>query len=399
MSNAAVPINKLHLMALKLSDELTTDDELRNIDITDIYYDEKEHMLSSGELINAQFHGLPGSGKSTAMLAEVHHTNQLLGQETRIDHILPNQIVYIQVMRRIKHPMHVCIGVDEFDELGETGYNATTDKAGLNSYSDLGRAYYIHRYVCSPKDTLDKNAYLIFNVVGADKIHKFTRCLLSYKLFKGGMEREQLLGYVDIDVSAVLGTSFYKEYEFRKMQRLRLFSDYGIVHERHIFFAEVLLDAYAELRELAQYGKIEKGMAELQIDMSARKYKQINSILGTSKFTSDLLTLLQYVQFEEKQRQIIRKLKANPNSTDASIAPYTRILEHLCQQEQKVLDYWKRASTLKQYYISTLGDHDNHDHTPHPKIRRTRGTHPRRTTPAQKPVQRTDSRRTTTPTR
>lgn len=261
-------------------------------------------------------------------------------------------------MRRIIKPQHICIGIDEFDELGETGYNATTDKAGLNSYSDLGRAYYIHRFVCSPKDTLDKNAYLIFNVIGADKQRKFTRCLLSYKLFKNGMEVEQLLGYIDIDVSPILHTKFYKEYEERKMKRLRLFSEFGIVHERHIFFAKVVLDAYKELRPLALRGRIEKGMAELQIDMSARKHKQINSILGTSKFTQDLISMLLYAKYQEVEKSTIKKLqRAAEKGVDVErlIEEHRKTLERLCEQEEKVIEYWKNASTLEPIYVSNLG--------------------------------------------
>ena len=131
--------------------------------------------------------------------------------------------------------MDICVGVDEYDELGETGGNSSIDAKALNHYSDLHRAHYIHKVACSPKDTMDKNCIIILDVMGADKKHKFTRCWVYYNLFYNQMERAQLVGYIDIDVSHVLKTQFYKAYEKRKMHRLSLNSKYGIRHERDIY--------------------------------------------------------------------------------------------------------------------------------------------------------------------
>lgn len=349
-----VRIGRLHKLAMDYADDLTTDEEIRQRNVTAEYYEDKDFILKSGGLLNVQLRGLPASGKSTVMIAEVWDTNNRLGKETTVDHILPNQIVWIQVIRRITSEQHACVGVDEIDEMGDTGYNATVDGASINSYSDLGRAHYIHRYVCSPRDTMEKNAFLFLDVVAADKEHQFTRCLLSYKLMKGGLEREQLLGYVDVDVSQVLKTTLYKRYYERKMHRLSLFSKYGILHERHIFFAKVLLDAYEELLPLASVGKVDRAIAELQIDISARNLKQVNSILGTGKFTQDLLGLLQLFTYANIENEKARKLKMTPATlTQAKV--HASMRDKLMEQEKKIIHYWKSAAELESLYISNFG--------------------------------------------
>jgi hypothetical protein len=353
----------LKSIALELAEKAIDESELRHNDITPLYRQYFKSILQKKrKLLNMQLLGEPGSGKSTVMLAEVHRANKILQKRTKIDYILANQLVYAKAMANVIKEMNICIGIDEYEDMAETGGNSSIAARQLDHYSNLHRAHYVHKIACSPQETIDKNCQIKLEVIEADYEAKITRCWVYIVVYANNHYYDQLVGFANISVANVLDTKFYKEYEKRKMDRLRLHSKHGIRDEREIFTAKLILKAWERTEGRARRMKITRDMARLKIQIAARQLKEINSILVEDFCAGHIIAMANIIHDTERIREKIIKLRKAMIKDLANKERYKTYIYNLQkdieenQDELKLIEQnFTTAASLEKQFTSTLG--------------------------------------------
>ena len=75
-----------------------------------------------------------------------------------------------------------CMLIDEFNVLGDTGANATTEKSLFEAYNDISGQAGISRIMCTPKANYryDPQSFIVIDVLSKDEDKKENVCRISY---------------------------------------------------------------------------------------------------------------------------------------------------------------------------------------------------------------------------
>lgn len=155
-------INPLKERYLKVKEELITEVSLmrKSGNINELFGDYIEWKLKNRQLINIQIRGQVRTGKSTVGLTLMMWINSelvrvMLREElpNTYECIMGDQTEFLRFAK--KGTKNVCILVDEYNKMAESGANATTEKNLLDDYSSRFAAWYVHRIGCSPVGTID----------------------------------------------------------------------------------------------------------------------------------------------------------------------------------------------------------------------------------------------------
>lgn len=145
--------------------------------------------IQANELINMTIRGVVREGKSTVAATIMAYINQQIkkikkNEAPTIEKNNLNQCIVsdqLEFTRLISQKMkHICIQIDEFNKMAETGVNATTEQALFAYYSDVFAANYVHRILCTPSAIVDANCSIYLEVIGRDLETKTTRLKLMF---------------------------------------------------------------------------------------------------------------------------------------------------------------------------------------------------------------------------
>lgn len=202
--------NKFYFYANEYMSKATSDEDIASLDMTEEFWDEIEQEIEHDELVDININAKVRIGKSTTgifiakeLFERMCKIKKLKGKKPfGMRNIARDQQEYSKKMRDPELSFDVIV-TDEINELEETGENVTVEKALLNVFSDVQAGRYVHRVSCSPKGVADPNADVFLEIISVDKKRRITHAHLYYRMFRGGSEYMQLLGYVNFNVGTL----------------------------------------------------------------------------------------------------------------------------------------------------------------------------------------------------
>lgn len=354
-----IKINELKYLAIKAQDEMMTNEDLRKRNLTKTFWKEFYAMIENKELVNIQIIGEKTLGKSIIMCLLVTRGNEKLGNKMGIWAIKADQSEYGEYIRT-KNPRNVFNGIDEWNEMAETGAGATTEKSFLNYQSDVSAQEFRHRISCSPSTVVDEGATIILEVIGKNVKAKINRCLIKYRLIGTHSVHEQLIGFVDFFVGELVATeknknSWYRKYREKKYARMRLMGQYGIQNPRELEQAPIVLELFEELKDYAKTGLVSRGIIKSFIKVKRMEKKQLHSIILTEELTEELDTLLRLQTEGQKKLEKIRKLKKKGEEL-WKIQNEELAVERITKNKQILIDSYKRKIEINKEYNLKSGE-------------------------------------------
>lgn len=359
MKKKKMPQSMFLKYALEYSNKLVPDSEIMKNDLTDSFYLVIQSMLDNSELVNIAIIGYGASGKSTVECDIIWKGNKMLGNTMSVSYIDSDQSDF---QRTISNPeiKNQFRGIDEWNEMTQTGYGATTENALFSYFTEVQTQRWIHRVGCSPQRVIDKNAIIILEVYARDTKKKVTRCKLYYNIYKNAIMHTQLIGTVDFDVTAVLEQSWYKEYMKKKRHKWNLLLKDGVRDIRDIEDSEIILSVYSRMLNLAKHTNITRDMVGVFMDMQKSIMKKQTSIISDENIKGKILSLLKtkreiYI-LEYKIADINKKLSKEINEAirsflDIKLKDLEASKETLQKSIEAVIAYYNKVKDLrKEYY-------------------------------------------------
>lgn len=368
-------VNSFWHLANEFNRNLTEEEEISKIDQTGLFWDEINTMIETGELVIININGKVRLGKSTAgiyigqqIFKILQKNGHRIGETFSMNNIARDQQEKSKLMRDPTTQFTVLV-TDESNELEKGGENASAESALNKVFSDVQAGRYVHQVACSPKELVDPNADILLEVVGCDKTSRTTHMNLYYRLFKGGQEYIQLLGYVNVCVhdlisiwedklkKVFLQTSktrkeqtfvdywikkdFFCYYMIKKYEKMELITKHGINRPRMLDYAEVIIETVQRLQKLCKLNSvINHDIVRNYIKMGFRKAKIPTSIVGEELATREAMGILKlHLSYHRVMKELkgIKKKVKDPK--------FSRILPEL---EEELI--------LRNDMLSELGD-------------------------------------------
>lgn len=345
MVNNKVSISKLKYLAIKNNESVRTDEDIRQDDISDLVDQEIEDKIHNKELVNIQIIGQVTSGKSTLAIHYLLKVAKLLKFTPTINNIQGDQSEYL---RKVRDPAigNTCLMIDEWNQLGETGFNATTESALLTYYSDVQAQRYIHRISCAPRELVDPNADIVLEVLTTDRFKQSTTFLVYYRLVKASEERLQLCGRATVSVSDAIKCDFHQAYRKKKFAKMDFIIQHGIRDVRELEYARIILAAYIDLKPLVVAMNVKNDLAASTIEKIRRENKEFFSILTSEDVIRKVVGLLSLDRTMYLLGQKIKKMK----QTGQPVAEEQKAFAQLSQTRLDLLENYKKLVLLGKKY-------------------------------------------------
>lgn len=287
-----IRVGRLRYRAMKYYESTIPEDEIRKEDITKELFLEIKDRIKNKNLINMQINGNVTTGKSTLGIYFVQHILTLLDKSLSIQNITGDQVEFLRVIKNPKIT-NTALLIDEWNELGETGLNSTTDKSLFQYYSDVQAQRYIHKVSCAPKEFVDPNSDIILDIVSADKVRKVTHFLISFRFSKAEGEVIQLIGRGTINVSEILTNEVYNKYRDKKFRKMELVYSHGIRDVREIEQADIIVRVWKEMKNLANLMVVDRGVISNYVDKVRREKSELLSLLSVEDIIRKIHGLMQ----------------------------------------------------------------------------------------------------------
>lgn len=325
------------------SEDLIEEGEIAKNDVTEKFIKEIGHnMLINRESVNININSPVRSGKTTVNFAcgiIVQEGLKKLGMTTEDFGIKNIARTQYELSKKMREPEmnNVFICIDEFDDLEETGENATVEKALLKHFSKIQAGRYIHRGYCSPSDVPDDESNIILNVIQADKEERITHCRLYYKILKGGTMYTQCIGHVNLYVGHIVKNwieqgiekrfynfnktekdlklieewrrkDWYTEYMCRKFEKMDLINKKGVFRTKEMDYADVILEIIEELFDLTKIGGLNQREIKNFVRSKCREKKVPLSLVGeqiiTDRVDGNLNVWTRYFDNQRKMKKM-----------------------------------------------------------------------------------------------
>ena len=347
-----VDVNPLQEIYLDMKDKMVYESDIINSEMYNIGQVFNNYLLwklKKRELINIQIRGQVRKGKSTVGILKMYKINKLLGnpEDKMYSYILPDNSSFLRFIK--KGEENVCVLIDEYNKMTESGANATTERNLFEDYSARFAAKYNHRVACSPSGFVDMTTEVYLDVLSKDD--GWTRLKVLYKdptdRFGQNMK---LIGWMDVDVSEIIKTDLYRIYEERKMRRLGLLEKHGITDERPIEMAKFVITLFNELVTTSKIEKVTTPMikATLESIKLDLKERQMYSLIYDGEIIQTVTAMLDFVYFInkleiKKKTQMIKK-SYSPllvKEIDEQIQNFKERLGRMIATQRKYEDIWQ----------------------------------------------------------
>ncbi len=357
--NMSLPYSKLISALWEVREQQLTDEDIEQIDRTQMFYDHIIDIFVHKELLNFWFMGEVTTGKTTCAGAICDFVlKQFYGKEMKVSNMCDDQISYSRITREQSDLNNTCHVIDEDNKLSRIGFNSTTETAGLQSFSEIQAQRYLHRIYCSPSEIQDDQTHVLLEIITINKDYKFTRCKLYYRLNMPTGTLIQFIGMVDIDVSEVLDKFWYKLYRIKKFKKMKIMNDLGIDDRRIMDFTEIVMAIYEDWKEIAFDETIKKKQIKATLKTELIKQKIRISMLTQDELIDDADALLGLETEIGKRSKNINKIeneiKYNEKLTEENIKNLEKIkireikiLEKIIEKKEKLIE--KNLSIIKAY--------------------------------------------------
>ena len=356
MESGVLGIDKLKYLYLISQERLIPETEAMKTNLTQVFFQSLDDKIENKELINIHIKGEVATGKSTVAMAIQEYINNKLKISEREDtkHIDPYYLIVSDQTEYLRNPYkkdfrNICIMIDEYNRMAETGYNATTESQRYAYESDVLAQRYIHKISCSPARITDLNATIILTVMTKDIAKQITRLKLEYR--NADDFSTATIGYVDIYVGDIIQRDYYKRYREKKFLRMRLLEDNGVRDIRECEFAVIEAEAY---NELSRYSGLFKTKADTMtlvntvIKRIIRSKGLTYSILAIGEVTQETMTLL---TLNKTMKELAEKARKESNiHKRAGLEELAKLTEEALKKEieekKKLIEVYDKYLTI-----------------------------------------------------
>lgn len=350
-------VNPLQEVYLDMKDSLVPESDIINSDNYDMGMAFKNYIdwkLNKKELINIQVRGQVRKGKSTIGVGLMQLINEKLNnQPPYFSLIMSDQSEFLRFVKEGRE--NVCVLIDEYNKMSESGANATTERNLFEDYSARFAAKYNHRIACSPAGFVDVSSEIYLDVL--TKEDGWTRVKVIYKEPTDRFgQNMRLIGWMDIDVTKTLSSDDFRNYYEKKMRRLHLLEKYGITDERPIEMAKFVKRVYNELNTVADYERISNSMigATLESIKLELKERQMYSLIYDTEVIKSVSAMLDYKHFigklYKKRAKMLSGKSYNINAVkeiDTIIADFKVKLGNMLNTQTKYEQIWEEYKNIK----------------------------------------------------
>lgn len=320
-----VSVDTLKYIFLKMREVTVSEGEALKNNLTEVFIKWLREKILAGELIVINVNGEVRTGKSTTQIELVRLINRII-YELNINktsylqmwkYIFSDQTEFLRFIDRDER--NLCIGIDEFNSLANTGLNASTEESLFDYYSDVFAGQYVHRVTTGTDSMVDKNTTVMLEVIGKNKEEKITTCKLIYRDIVS--RQRMVLGRVDIYVGDLIKNwvgvaqnivergqdatkeekevlnklkkeDLYVKYQVRKYRRMDLLKKEGVRDLRELEFADIILESVLELEELSRLRKCTRELILTIVDEVIRRHKRFYSMFAKQEITSKVSAIL-----------------------------------------------------------------------------------------------------------
>lgn len=311
------------VLAMHAIDSMEPPGNLRNRNLTDLFYYELEQKVSKGELINININGPTRTGKSTAGAAICTEIKELIWKHHKLkrpmsnSNILRDQNEYSRKVKRRKESFkHECDVIDEWAEMELAGYNSTIEEKYLKQFSDVQAGRYYHRIACSPGNTTDANSDILLQSVPGSRQNGKTLFILSYRATHGEITQAITLGYIIVNVEETLKQSWYKTYLQKKEEKWELMNKHNVKSPRELEYAQIMLSTYNRTAEVMKMGLNKKKHFKIILQEEADKKGVWFSILGDKDVLETLEGMGELTQLVYETENKLKKMKGGSGSKE-----------------------------------------------------------------------------------
>lgn len=392
-------VNTLAYIANEHIKKLTDESEIETQDLTDVFYAELDMMVKEGELIIINITGKVRLGKSTEAIAlgwDIYELLKKHGQRKKherftIENIARDQLEYSQLMRN-PEVHNTAMVIDESNELEKGGENSSAEASLLKVLSDVQAARYVHTVWCSPAEINNPNADILLEVQGIDKEKRVTHNKLYYRMYRGGQEVIQFIGYVNIPVGHVIKnwedkaknifrktertpqdemrlqklreSDFFVEYNCLKHEKMELITKEGIMRPRMLQYAGVTLKVIERLKPITRSGfRVSKNVVRNYVKIETEKAKIPTSIIGIELGTGEVMGIIElYHSYYKIQKDVEKLQKAVDEGALSLTAFYNRkkeledISTDLARAIDQQLTQLRKYESINEVYNIRKGD-------------------------------------------
>ena len=266
-----------------------TQEEVERNDLTEDFFESLKYRIKYGMLISITIRGETAMGKSTAGIYLKKKINDYLIESKKreckskkerndleFETIASDQIESNRLFMRDWR--NVCILIDEYSTMAQSGENATTEQNLYTSYVDIFAQRFVHRIQCTPRSgsMFDMGATYILNIDAVDKKRGTTLATIFYNDPTSMKGIPFPLGFVKIEVNdlieewrkiediarkekktekdeGILNISkkkdFYVKYMDKKFKRMDLLDKKGVRDIRELEKAKIILEVYNRCKE------------------------------------------------------------------------------------------------------------------------------------------------------
>ena len=363
-NEANIEVNHIKMLYMKTKTEgMLTETDILQRNVTKIFWAGYIGALRHKELWNMAIRGKTGGSKSTIGIKVLYVgtmelikqgviTKKMIEEAGGIQKYLYTRINSDQtefIRFAMKEKGNTITVIDEFSTMGETGLNATTEKAMYTEHSDLFAQERIHKISCSPTHINDRNADIILDYVGKDEEKKISQFKLGYRDTTDWMV--YYLGYVNFYVGDVMEMPFYKKYREKKFKRLDLLKKHGIRNVKELEFSRIVMETYKKMKILAEIGKQNEEMilANIMAIIRASESKMQYSIISLNFLVMQVKSMLSLIteitRFKKKlEKEEDRERK---NIIKVAILEYNSMLKDRIKEEQEKIDIEKEYRKIE----------------------------------------------------
>jgi len=353
-NEVAMPKLKLLYETIKYSN--TDEEELISSpksDITDLYYAELEDRIRLGEKIDHQLNGNVRGGKSVTAQALTKYVNEvLIGKKMDIKYITADHLDFMRKTKDI-NVENCCYSIDEFNPMASVGLNATTEQKVWEHFSEIQANRLIHTYSCSPSGITDKQADIILEPRFTDKKNFRNNCIVRYRAIEAFGVDYKIIGHIWVDVKPVLQAKWYQIYLIKKDAKINLFVKNNIKDPREIEAAEIILDVYNQLKDIAKIMKISRDYISSYAQASITEKQQQLSFFGINDIVSKVKGLLEQITAIDDLNKTISSAnnsKSKINYSDREIKDMQTTLQKMESNLSKILGYYNNLINTYETY-------------------------------------------------
>jgi hypothetical protein len=330
---------------LQIKDKSLTLEEIMGNDLTNDFLESLKFRIKHGQLITITIRGETALGKSTLALYFKKFINDLLikakkreckdeKERDKLEYytILSDQIEAVRFF--MKDERNICILIDEYSTMSQSGENATTEQGLYLTYSDIFAQRFCHRIQCTPRagSVFDTTSTYILDVQATDKKKGTTLAILYYNDPTSSRGIPFPLGYLRIDVNDLIKKwrevefisrkknktsneeklikekgkdDFYIRYMSKKFKRMDLMDEKGVRDIRELERSKIILEVYNRCKKGVNGidKELYRGALKIQLTNYLREQKILTySMIGKASTIEDIDNMLSILHSIQKTK-------------------------------------------------------------------------------------------------